>query len=106
MKSTISGQVHESKQRAFLVAALSSAILCSFCPSSLQGVSGPTNKTDAELAKAVIGIWEALPTEGGFYKQFMTFSADGTSKAIGVLNSRDSSRRYEGQGRWRVNHGI
>ena len=96
----------EIKRWAVLGMTLSGAILCTFCPASGQTVSGAANKTDAELTKAVIGVWEALPTEGGFTKQFMTFNADGTSKAIGVFNNRGSSRRSEGEGRWRVNHGY
>jgi hypothetical protein len=106
MSSTISTHAFESRQRSFLVVTLSGAILCTFCPSSLQGVSGPANKTDAQLVKAVIGTWEALPTQRGFSKQFVTFNADGTSKIIVIFNSRGSPRHSEGEGTWRVNHGY
>jgi len=95
-----------TKRWTFLVLTLSAAILCTFCPTSLQSIGAAANKTDAELAKAVIGTWQALPTEKGFSKQFMVFNADGTSKAISILTSRGSPRHSEGEATWRVNQGY
>jgi TonB family protein len=106
MSYVIAANVYKSKRQRFVATALSSLILCTFCPPSLQGIRAAANKTDAEFAKAVIGTWQVLPTEGGFSKQFVTFNADGTSKVIVIFNSRGSPRHSEGEGTWRVNHGY
>lgn len=52
------------------------------------------------------GTWEILPGRIGFSKRFLTFKADGTSKAIRVTNDHGSPRRAENKGTWRVNHGY
>jgi TonB family protein len=106
MSSTVSGHVYEGRRWAWVSTMLLGLILCFFCPALLQAGGGVANKTDTELAKAVVGTWEAIPTEGGFSRQFVTFKADGISKAIGILNSHGSPRRAEGQARWHVNHGY
>jgi TonB family protein len=93
-------------RRVVCAMAFSALILSILCPSAPQMIGGTTHKTDAELVKAVIGTWEALPTEGGFTRQFMVFNADGTSKAIGFVKSRGSRRRSEGEATWRVNQGY
>ena len=64
------------------------------------------NKTDAELTKAVVGTWEAVPTEGGFSKHFVIFNADGTCKAVGIFTARGVPKRSEGQSTWKVSHGY
>jgi len=64
------------------------------------------NKTDAELIKAVVGTWEAVPSEGGFSKQFVTFNADGTCKSIATFTARGVPKRSEGQSTWHVSHGY
>ena len=63
-------------------------------------------KTDAELTKAVVGNWEAVPTERGFSKQFVTFNADGTCKSIGTFTARGVPKRSEGQSTWHVSNGY
>ena len=64
------------------------------------------NKTDAELTKAVVGTWEAVPIEGGYSKQFVTFNADGTCKSIATFTARRVPERSEGQSTWHVSHGY
>jgi TonB family protein len=64
------------------------------------------NKTDAELTKAVVGTWEAVPLEGGYSKQFVTLNADGTCKSIGTFTARGVPKRSEGQSTWHVSHGY
>jgi TonB family protein len=64
------------------------------------------NKTDAELTKAVAGTWEAIATEGGFSKQFVTFNSDGTCKSIATFTARGMPKRSEGQSTWHVSHGY
>ena len=62
------------------------------------------NKTDAELTKALVGTWEAVPIEAGFSKQFVTFNADGTCKSVGTFTARGVPKRSEGQSAWHVSH--
>jgi TonB family protein len=64
------------------------------------------NKTDAELTKAVVGTWEAVPIEAGFSKQFVTFNADGTCKSIGTFTARGVPKRSEGQSTWHISRGY
>lgn len=101
MSSAIPGH---GKYRAFAATRLSVSILCLLC-SLVVHVTAATPKTDAELAQALIGLWELQPTVKGFSKRLITFNADGTSKAIRITNNRDSPRRTESEGRWRVTHG-
>jgi TonB family protein len=65
-----------------------------------------THKTDAELAKELIGMWELPRHVIGFSKRFLIYNADGTSKAIRLTNDRGSPRRAENKGAWRVSHGY
>jgi TonB family protein len=65
-----------------------------------------THKTDAELAKELIGTWELTRHRRGFSKRFLIFNADGTSKAIRLTNDRGSPRRAENEGTWRVSNGY
>jgi TonB family protein len=92
---------------SFLVTALFGLILCVVCPISLQAVGGAPHKTDAELADAVTGNWEIPASKNiSFRTAFFTFNKDGTCKAIGITNDRDSPRRVEVEVRWRVNQGY
>jgi TonB family protein len=83
-------------------------LFAAFAFSTLAKSSAVTaqNKTDAELIKAVVGTYEAVPTEGGFSKQFVTFNADGTCKSIGTFTARGVPKRSEGQSTWHVSHGY
>jgi len=92
------------KRRTFVATTLSVSILSVLCSLVLH-VTAATPKTDAELAQALIGLWELQPTVKGFSKRLITFNADGTSKAIRITNSRDSPRRTESDGKWRVTNG-
>jgi TonB family protein len=108
MSSAIPARVHQSKRRTFLATVLSGLILGVFSPTSLQAVSGVASKTDAELAKAVIGTWEIPPSKKflSFRKAFLTFNPNGTCKAIGITNDRASPRRVEVDAKWRVKEGY
>src|SRR6476620_8975210 len=64
------------------------------------------NRTDAELTKAVVGTWEALPLEAGLSNQFVTFNPDGTCKSISTFPAHSILRRSEGQSAWHVSHGY
>jgi TonB family protein len=82
-------------------------MLCVLCQLAVTAVAEAANKTDAEITQALIGTWEALPSEEAFPKTFLTFNANGTSRVIGIMASGDgSSRRSEGEARWRVKHGY
>ncbi len=105
MSLTIPPRVCESKHWVFIARTFSGLALCVLCRTSGHAVTA-ANKTDAELAKAVVGTWEAVPTEGGFSKQFVTFNADGTCKAIGTFTARGVPKRSEGKSRWHVSHGY
>jgi TonB family protein len=96
--------------RPFNLTTLSGLILCVFCATPLQARSGVANKTDADLAAAVIGTWEGqsrskqfLWRHLSFRKSFLTLNADGTCKQIGITNDRGSLRRVEVEAKWRVN---
>jgi TonB family protein len=106
MPSTIPVHDYERKRLAFLGMTLSGAILWTFCPTSLQAIGGAAKKTDADLAKAVIGTWENPVAKNPFAKQFLAFSVDGTCKAIAIINDHGSARRTEGEATWRVNRGY
>jgi TonB family protein len=97
---------HEARRAALLAAILPGLILCVFTATSLQAVTGAAHKTDAELTQALIGTWELPRTRIGFSKRFLTYNADGTSKAIRITNDRGFPRRAENEGKWRVNHGY
>lgn len=69
------------------------------------GAAGlPTGKTDAQLAKALIGTWQIdlrkdhLP-EG---KGYAVFNSDGTFRQIGVAKLGGSMSRFEVKGRWSI----
>ena len=96
MTSTNPAHAH-GKRRLPVAKILSVLILCLLCPPAVHA-----HKTDAELAQALIGTWE-LPRTEIFSKRFVTFNADGTSKAIRIINDRGYSRRAENEGTWRVN---
>jgi TonB family protein len=97
---------YERKRPAFLVTTLSGLILCVLYPSSLQAAAGARHKTDAELTQGLIGTWELPRKRIGISKRFLTYNADGTSKAIRITNDRGFPRRAENEGTWRVNHGY
>ena len=108
MSSAIPAHVYQSKRRTFLSTVLSSLILAVFSLASPQAVSGVANKTDAELAKAVIGTWEIPASKKflSFRKVFLTFNADGSCKAIGITNDGASPRRVEVDAKWRLRDGY
>ena len=84
------------------------ALFIAFAFSALAESTAVTaqNKTDAQLTKAVVGIWEAVPTEPGFSKQFVTFNADGTCKLTGIFAARGVPKRSEGRSTWHLSHGY
>jgi TonB family protein len=66
------------------------------------------HKTDAELTRALIGTWEIVPVRVGVSKRFITFNADGTSKATAITTNdrRHPPGRVENEGTWRVKQGY
>jgi TonB family protein len=56
----------------------------------------------------LVGTWEILPSRIGVSKRFITFNADGTSKATAITtNDRGHPPgRVENEGRWRVSQGY
>src|SRR4029077_14071378 len=76
------------------------------CFFDAQAVPRAADKTDSELVQALIGTWEFRGDRIGFSKRFLTFNADGTSKAIRLTDDRASPRRAENDGTWRVTHGY
>jgi TonB family protein len=102
MSSAITAYKH-GRRRVPVTKILSILVLCFFAP---QAVPRATHKTDSELAQALIGTWEFLGHRIGFSKRFLTFNADGTSKAIRLTDDRGSPRRAENDGTWRVTHGY
>jgi hypothetical protein len=94
------------KRRPLVATIMCILILCFLCPRAVHAVATATHKTDAELAQALIGTWELPRHRIGFSKRFITYNADGTSKAIRITNDRGSPRRAENEGTWRVNHGY
>ena len=105
MPSAIPAHVY-GKHRAFVATTLSVLTLCVLCSPVVYTVTAAAHKTDSELAQALIGTWDLPRHRIGFSKRFLTFNADGTSKAIRITNDRGSPRRAENEGPWRVNHGY
>jgi TonB family protein len=106
MRSKIPRLICENKRIAIAAATLSGLIFCVLCPTSLNAAAEAAHKTDAELAQALIGTWEILPTTRVFSEKVITYKADGTSKAIRITSDHGSRRRNENEGPWRVKHGY
>jgi TonB family protein len=105
MSSAITAHKH-GRHRLPVTKILSIWVLC-FCDAqAVQGVPRAAHKTNSELAQALIGTWELLSHRIGFSKIFLTYNADGTSKAIRLTDDRGSPRRAENDGTWRVTHGY
>src|SRR5436190_11503856 len=95
-----------AKHRLPVERILSISIVCVLCTSAVKTVAIAAQKTDAELAQELIGTWELLSHRRGISRRFLSFNADGTSKAIRLTNDRGSPRRAENEGTWRVSHGY
>jgi len=108
MSSTIPAPVYRSKHRAFVATTLSSLILCVFCPNLAQAVAEAAHKTDVELAATLVGTWEIFPSRIGVSKRFITFNADGTSKATAITTNDQGHPpgQVENEGRWHVSQGY
>jgi TonB family protein len=104
MSSAITAYKH-GRRRLPVTKILSILVLCFLDAQAVQGVPAE-NKTDSELAQALIGTWEFLGHRIGFSRRFITFNADGTSKAIRLTDDHGSPRRAENDGTWRVTHGY
>ena len=88
---------------------MSGLIVYVLCSTSIQAaVAEAARKTDTELAETLVGTWEILPNRVGVSKRFITFNADGTSKATAITaNDRGHPPgRVENEGRWRVKQGY
>ena len=97
------------KRLAFLGMTLSGLIVWVLCSTSLQAAVAETaHKTDAELAKTLVGTWEIVPSRVGVSKRFITYNADGTSKATAITTNHRNHPpgRVENEGRWRVSQGY
>ena len=105
MSSAIPAHIY-GKRRLPAVRILSISILCILSTSAVGTVATAAQKTDAELAQELTGTWELLSHRTGISRRFLSFSADGTSKAIRLTNDRGSPRRAENEGPWRVSHGY
>lgn len=105
MSSAITAYKH-GRRRLPVTKTLSILVLCFFDAQAVQAVPRAAHKTDSELAQALIGTWEFPGHRIGFSKRFLTFNADGTSKAIRLTDDRGSPRRAENDGTWRVTHGY
>src|SRR5947207_12618417 len=108
MTSRILARICDSMCLGIAASTVSGVIFCVLCPNSAQAVAEPTHKTDAELAATLVGTWEVLPVRVGVAKRFITFNADGTSKATAItINARGRPPgRVENEGRWRVSQGY
>src|SRR5437899_1002021 len=105
MSSAITAYKHDGR-RLPVTKILSILVLCFFDEQAVQAVPRAAHKTDSELAQALIGTWEFLGHRIGFSKRFLTYNADGTSKAIRLTDERGSPRRAENYGTWSVTHGY
>ena len=105
MSSAIAAHKHGRHGRP-LIKILSIVVLWFFAPQAVQAVPRAAHKTDSELAQALIGTWEFVGHRMGFSKRFLTFNADGTSKAIRLTDEHGSPRRAENDGTWRVTNGY
>lgn len=105
MSSTIPEHIY-GKRRIPVAKILSILILCFVCSPAVHAVAAAAYKTDTELAHALIGTWELPRIKIGFSKRFLTFNADGTSKALRITNDRGSPRRAQNEGTWRVTRGY
>jgi hypothetical protein len=105
MSSAITAYKH-GRRRLPVTKTLSILVLCFFDAQAVQAVARAAHKTDSELAQALIGTWEFPGHRMGFSKRFLTFNADGTSKAIRLTDDLGSPRRAENDGTWRVTHGY
>jgi TonB family protein len=93
------------KRRVLAPTTFSSLILSFLCLLTVHAISAATHKTDAELADAMVGTWQGLPTKPGVSKAFILLNADGTFRTILLTNNHGSAIRVENEGKWRISDG-
>src|SRR5438094_4918418 len=93
------------KRRPVAPTIFSILILSFLCPLAIHAISAATHKTDAELAEAMVGTWQGLPTDLGVSKAFIVLNADGTFRTIALTNNHGFAVRLENEGKWRISNG-